>query len=125
MNIKLNELISKYIKEYDLDSLDVTGSPRELILMLISHIKKCNVIDLRLGNIELNETDIASLTQMIEKIAINKIPPQYITNKVYLYNEEYYVEPGVLIPRQDTETLIEESINIINKNGYETPFFQP
>jgi len=120
MNSKLNELINNYIEKYDLNSLDVTANPRELILMLISHIKGCKVVDIKLGKINLTEEDISLLTHMLEQIAVDKIPPQYLTNKVYLYNEVYYVEPGVLIPRQDTETLIEESIREIEKNNYKT-----
>jgi len=120
MNDKLNKLIINYIEKYDLNSLDITGNPRELILMLISHIKDCKIVDIKLGMVKLNEDDISSLNHMLEKIAIEKIPPQYLTNKVYIYNEVYYVEPGVLIPRQDTETLIEESIKVIQKNKYKT-----
>lgn len=120
MNKKLNEIINEYIIKYDLNSLDVTGNPRELILMLIAHIKSCKVADVKLGIIDLTDNDIASLNNMLEQIAVNKIPPQYITNKAYIYNEEYYVEPGVLIPRPDTETLIEESIKVINENKYTT-----
>lgn len=120
MNSKLNELINNYITKYDLNSLDVTSNPREIILMLISHIKGCNLVDIKLGMVDITDKDISSLTYMIEQIAIDKIPPQYLTNKVYIYNEQYYVEPGVLIPRPDTETLIEESIKVIKENNYTT-----
>lgn len=120
MNRKLNETINDYIIKYDLNSLDVVSNPRELILMLLAHIKKCKVYDVKLGMVDITDKDISSLNNMLEKIATDKIPPQYLTNKVYIYNEEYYVEPDVLIPRSDTETLIEESIKIIKENKYTT-----
>lgn len=120
MDIKLNNLINEYIKKYDLNSLDITSNARELVLMLLSHIKGVSVTDIKLGMAEVNESDIFTLDNMLKSIAIDKVPPQYITNKVYIYNEEYYVKPGILIPRPDTETLIEESIKVIHKYRYNT-----
>ena len=34
-------------------------------------------------------------------------PLQYIVGEVYFYRERYYVDPAVLIPRQDTEHLVD------------------
>jgi len=34
-------------------------------------------------------------------------PIEYIFNEVYFYGEKFYIEEGVLIPRDDTEILIE------------------
>lgn len=42
-------------------------------------------------------------------------PLQYITHKQYFYNEEYYVDENVLIPRSDTEILVEKAISYINE----------
>lgn len=120
MDIKLNNLINEYIKKYDLNSLDITSNARELVLMLLAHIKGTSVIDIKLEKVEVSESDICALDIMLKSIAIDKVPPQYLTNRVYIYNEEYYVKPGVLVPRQDTETLIEEAIKTINKYGYNT-----
>ena len=39
MNSKLNSRINDLIDKYNLNSLDVTSNPRELIIMLLSHIK--------------------------------------------------------------------------------------
>lgn len=114
----LNKLTEEYINKYNIDSLDITSNPRELVVLLLAEIKKCKLSDIKLGMVEITDKDIQILDQMIEKIAVDKIPPQYLTHKAYIYNEEYYIEDGVLIPRQDTETLIEESINCIKENGY-------
>ncbi len=114
----LNELTDKYINKYNIDSLDITSNPRELVVLLLAEIKSAKMSDIKLGMAKITDEDVLVLDQMIEKIAVDKIPPQYLTHKAYIYNEEYYVEQGVLIPRQDTETLIEESINCIKENGY-------
>lgn len=48
----------------------------------------------------------------IEKLLENN-PIEYITNKKEFINLELYVNQDVLIPRQDTEILVEEVINIL------------
>lgn len=48
----------------------------------------------------------------IEKLLENT-PIEYITNKKEFMNLELYVNQDVLIPRQDTEILVEEVINIL------------
>ena len=38
------------------------------------------------------------------------VPLEYITNKVSFYSEEFYIDEGALIPRPETELLIDEVI---------------
>lgn len=47
-----------------------------------------------------------------------KRPMAYILNKVEFMGLDFYVREGVLIPRPDTEILVEECIEIINKKKY-------
>lgn len=61
-----------------------------------------------------NEKEQAFL-EAIEKI-VNDIPIQYIINKQEFMKMEFYVDENVLIPRQDTEIVVQEAINIINDN---------
>ena len=111
----LNEIIKTYNNKYNLDSLEVSSSARELIVMLLANIKKCTQNDIKLKMVSITKEDENILDKMLKEISENKIPPQYITNTVNIYNEIYYVDSNVLIPRQDTETLIEETINLINE----------
>ena len=50
----------------------------------------------------------------IEKLLEN-VPIEYITNKKEFMNLNFYVDENVLIPRQDTEILVEEVIEIAKK----------
>ena len=47
---------------------------------------------------------------------INGEPIQYITNYQEFMKLDFYVDENVLIPRADTEILVEEAINFIRKN---------
>ena len=51
----------------------------------------------------------------LSKIKQN-IPIEYIINKKYIYESEFFVKEGVLIPRTDTEILIHESMKSIIKD---------
>ncbi len=44
-------------------------------------------------------------------------PLAYILGVAYFCNEEYEVSPDVLIPRADTERLVEEAVSRLPKNG--------
>jgi len=53
----------------------------------------------------------------IERRAKNE-PFEYITNRVSFYSEEFYIDQGALIPRPETELLIDEVLkNIEDKNA--------
>ena len=120
MNSKLNEDITKLIQKYNLNSLEVTDNPRELIIMLLCDIKNTSIASIKLGGVIITDEDMHILEDMLEKISIEKVPPQYVTNKEYVYGNEFFVNDKVLIPRQDTETIIETVIDIVNKKNYKT-----
>lgn len=52
------------------------------------------------------------------KRAVSAEPLGYILGKVPFYREEYLVGEGVLIPRCDSEVLVEEAIKRIPKNAH-------
>ncbi len=118
MNLK--EVISK-CDEYDFSEVDIC-SKDELISILICHIKKINKSKYYLlkENIELTDREVNELFSYLDNIIYEKIPVQYVLGKVYFYNEKYVVNNNILIPRQDTEVLVEKAIEYINKYDLKT-----
>jgi release factor glutamine methyltransferase len=51
--------------------------------------------------------DEDQLSNLLSRRINNNEPIQYITNKAYFRNLELYVAPGVLIPRPETEILVD------------------
>ena len=91
------------------DSLSpyIPRAPREAQLLLMSHL---NVDELWL--ITNQNTQIQNIEKLLEWVERRKKnePFEYITNKVSFYSEEFYIAPGALIPRPETEILIDEVI---------------
>ena len=65
----------------------------------------------------LNEFQQNNLTAIIKQRLI-RYPLQYIIGKWSFFGREYYVGPGVLIPRSDTETLIDVCLESIKDKPY-------
>lgn len=73
----------------------------------------------------ISENDRKNLIN-IANLYLNNMPLQYIFKKTYIKDLEFLCENGVLIPRCDTEILIDLAINYIKehniKNAYEIGF---
>ncbi len=59
---------------------------------------------------EKNQTILHCFRQLL----IDGVPLQYISNKAYFYNSEFYVDERVLIPRSETELLVERALKEIS-----------
>lgn len=72
-----------------------------------------------LTNMEYNigEKECKEYLKYIE-LRKNKMPIKYITKHSEFMGLDFYVDDGVLIPRSDTEILVEEVIKIIEKNKF-------
>ena len=57
------------------------------------------------------------IDKLMHKYYFENIPLAYITHHVFFYNEEYYVDENVLIPRPDTEILVSKAIEYIKKEN--------
>ena len=105
MNIK--EIVIKYNNKFE---------NRQDIYSIIKYVTKMSNLEISLNKeIELPKNYEIKITEYLDKIVNEHYPLQYITHSQPFYNEEYYVDENVLIPRQDTEILVEKAIDYINK----------
>ena len=68
---------------------------------------------------EVPQEQEAAYRQMIDKRSTH-IPLQHLTHQAFFMGHEFYVDKNVLVPRQDTETLVESALECMKavKNPY-------
>ena len=137
---KLNDIVNddKKISENN-DFENIKKSEKQLKLLLdksISYLKKNNIDESKLiaeivfshvlntdrmmlftkYRDEIENEKIEKIRYFIQKIGREKFPVQYLLNEQEFYGRKFYVDKGVLIPRQDTEVLVEKMIEILKNN---------
>lgn len=83
----------------------IPRASREAQLFLMHHLNVDELWLLTNQNTTVENTD--QLFELIERRSKNE-PFEYITNKVSFYSEEFYIAEGALIPRPETELLIDD-----------------
>ena len=65
----------------------------------------------------LDQGELARFRELVRRRARNE-PVAYITGKKGFWEHEFLVRPGVLIPRPDTETLVEKALEVMDGPGF-------
>ena len=100
------ELSKEYLEKREVES------PRINAELLLAHILKCKRMDLYLRFEQpLKDDEVAEYRELIRRRG-KREPVQYIIGSVEFYGIDFFVDRNVLIPRQETEHLVEEIINI-------------
>lgn len=95
---------SKILQGHGIDS------PRLDAEVILSHLMDCKRIDLYVNpDKPVEKTTVASYKRAIQKRA-QRVPLQYITNHAEFMSLDFYVDERVLIPRPETELLVEAVI---------------
>lgn len=74
--------------------------------------------------LEQNETvekEKAEIYRSLLEQRVKHIPLQQITHEAWFFGLPFYVNENVLIPRQDTEVLVEEVLSAVKKNDMQAP----
>ncbi len=94
-------LRNKFIPSYHLDSE---------ILMAKTIKKDRNYILLNSDN-NLNKNDLNYFFKLIEQRSLGS-PVAYLTNKKFFWNSEFFITKDTLIPRPDTELIVENALSL-------------
>ena len=89
-----------------LNNNNIRNASLDCELLLSKVIKKNREYIMLNLNKDLKKKNIIFFNNLIERRK-NGEPVSYLTNKKYFWNEIYYVDKNVLIPRPDTEILVE------------------
>ena len=92
----------------------ITDEPRSEAKIIVAHLGKTEPNRLPFFSGEILED---ALDDILEK-RLSRIPLQFILGKWWFYGLEFFVGEGVLIPRQDTELLVETALELLrDKQG--------
>ncbi len=106
--LKVLHWTTEYFSRYDVDQ------PRASAEVLLAHVLGKDRIELYLHYDQpLNGTELALYRQAIQRRAARE-PTQYITQKQEFWSLEFEVNPSVLIPRPETELIVEMAIDLLD-----------
>jgi len=113
--IKLIRWATSYLKSYDIDSPRATGE------ILLAHALHLNRIDLYLKYDQPLVTDELQAFKTLIKRRVKREPVAYIVGVKEFWSLDLEVNTAVLIPRPETECLVEAALDIISGKSSRPP----
>jgi len=110
--LKIKELLNKGYKILKEEKIESYILDCQLILGKVLNLDRMSIIIN--GNLEVSEDKAYEYFELIKKRKL-RMPIKYITETVEFMGIDFYIKEGVLIPRPDTEVLVEEVLKEINK----------
>jgi release factor glutamine methyltransferase len=97
-------------------------APRLSAELLLAHVLSAPRIKLYTNyDRVLTEKDLAAYRGLVQR-AVEQEPVAYLTGKAHFFNLEFEVTRDVLIPRPDTETIVENVLQFVrHQPGFESP----
>ncbi|MBS1794280.1 MAG: peptide chain release factor N(5)-glutamine methyltransferase [Acidobacteria bacterium] len=95
-----------------LDRAGVAEARREAGSLLAFALGKDRAFLIAHSDRELSETEAANYRSLLQRRA-QREPFQYITGRQEFYGLDFAVAPGVLIPRPETEAIVENALEIL------------
>jgi release factor glutamine methyltransferase len=108
---ELLKVTTDYLQKKQIDAHRLTAE------ILLSHCLNIKRIDLYLDiDRPLNDSEVSAYRELIRR-RINREPLEYITGIQEFWSLDFHVNKKVLIPRPETELLVEQAIDICNKDA--------
>ena len=118
-NDNLKSLIDKSTVYLEKNNISEAKLITEIIFSHVLNVDRMLLFTLYKTEVEKDKLD--KIRNYIQKIGKERFPLQYLLNEQEFYGRKFYVNKGVLIPRQDTEVLVEEAIKILKKDKIQNP----
>lgn len=112
-NKKLIDILNGSVSYLEKHSIENAKIDAELIIAYILGIRR---IDIYLHfEKPISDDEISKIKEMLNLRAKKRIPVQYIIKSEGFYGNEFFVDENVLIPRPETEILVEYCIDIVKE----------
>ena len=92
-------------------------SPKQEIEWLLCDLLNYKRVDLYVNFEEIVSTTKLKLLKKWIKKRLKRMPLQYITGNTEFYGKKFFLNTDVLIPRADTERLVDESLECIKQKN--------
>lgn len=121
INEKNDNKLKQYLNRYINNNLKNNEYEMNDIYRIVAKVKNVTKEEIILNceKIVVSYQEQIILDRLLNKLYKENIPLQYILGKQNFYNEVYEVNENVLIPRADTEILVEKAIEYIEKENLE------
>ena len=113
MGIRVSQALEEATKRLK----GVVERPRFEAEILLAHYLNCDRSYLLLKDRDILD-DSSRFFELIDR-RLKSEPIEYITNRVSFYSKSFYISQGALIPRPESEILVDESAKIIKEQGLE------
>lgn len=111
--MKIKEILQNSIIELNKNKIEDSVKKARILLAYVLEVEKEYLVVHDEDKIDEKKVNIYN--EAICKL-IRRVPLQYIINHQEFMKLDFYVDENVLIPRQDTEILVEEVINNCKEN---------
>lgn len=114
-----SKMVIKDLKQYFFDELIAIHGQDEVesfFFILTEYLHNLKRIDLFLNpNFEISEAEVQKWEAIISELKTEK-PIQYIIGETWFYDSKFYVNEHTLIPRSETEELVDWIVETENRN---------
>lgn len=116
--MKLKDVFEKTVQFFKEKKIESARLDAELLISAALKTERLNIY-LRYEQ-PLSEAEVQTCRDFVKRRSLGE-PVAYILGEKGFYAQMFSVGPGVLIPRPETELLVEEALQFINENKIDAP----